>query len=185
MPRAAGQLRRRDHAGGRTRLDDGDRLVDRRAGGDEPAVRLHDQDRRRDRLRVEALAQPLQVAPDEGSDVGVHHGGARALELLDLRQHLVGEGEVRARQPGPQRLAHRALVGGIAIRVEETHRDGLDSLLRRDPIDDRRDVGVVERGQHRSVPIDPLPDLEAQVALHQRRGLLPSEVVGERNPDAA
>ena len=120
-----------------------------------------------------------------GADVGVHHGGARALELLDLRQHLVRKGEVRARQPGPQRLAHRALVGRVPIRVEETHRDGLDSFLRRDPIDDRRDVPVVERGQHHPVPVDPLPDLEAQVTLHQRRGLLPAEVVGERDADAA
>ena len=185
VPRAAGELRRRDHAGGRARLDDGDRLADRRARGDEPAVRLHDQDRRRDLLRVEAFAQPLEVAPDERSDVGVHHRGARALELLDLRQHLMREGEVRIRQPGPQRLAHRALVGRVPIRVEETDRDGLDPLLRRDPIDDGRDILVVERSQHRPVPVHPLPDLEAQVTLHQRRGLLPAEVVGERNPDAA
>ena len=39
--------------------------------------------------------------------------------------------------------------------------------------------------QHVPVPVEPFPDLEAQVPLHQRRGLLPAEIVGERDPDAA
>ena len=69
--------------------------------------------------------------------------------------------------------------------MEQTHRDGLDPVLGRDPVDDRGEVAAVEGRQHVPVPVEPFPDLEAQVPLHQRRGLLPAEIVGERNPDAA
>ncbi len=79
--------------------------------GRDPAVRLHDQDV----ARVAGLAQPraqaAQVAAEHRAHVGVHHGGAEALVLLDLREHLGGERHVGVGQEPREQLPGLAARG--------------------------------------------------------------------------
>ena len=62
------------------------------------AVGLHDQHLARVAGLAESLVEVAQVARERRADVGVDHGGAEALVLLDLRQHLGRERDVGAGQ---------------------------------------------------------------------------------------
>ena len=64
----------------------------------------------------------------------------------------------------------------IGERIEQAHGDRLD-LLGQQRIDGALGVGAIERALDRGPGIDPLVDDLAQIALDQRRRLLPGEVV--------
>ena len=67
-------------------------------------------------------------------------------------------------------------VSGIGVRVQEADGQGLD-LLGEEAVERSLHLGRVERLEHRAVGIDALVDLHAEIALHQRHGLLPREIV--------
>jgi hypothetical protein len=112
--------------------------------------------------------QAVEVAAHGRADIGVHGGGAEALELLDLRQHLGREGDVDAGQGGAERGGGFALVPAVAPGVEEADRDRLHRLLAQH-VDGALQRAGVERRQHRSVRAQPLAHRQAQAARHQGR----------------
>jgi hypothetical protein len=65
--------------------------------GGHAAVRLHDEHAAAIAGFRQARLEPAQVPGEHRAHVGVHHGGAEALVLLDLRQHLGRERHVRVR----------------------------------------------------------------------------------------
>ena len=156
----------------------------RRRRADQAAVRLHHQDRRAHVALGQRAAQPIEVARDQRRDVRVDHRRAGALELEHLGQHVRRQRHVHARQPLAQPRADRALVAGVAIGMEEAHRHRFDPG-RLQLVDRRIDVVRIQRRQHAALRIQPLAHAQAHRALDQRLGLLPTEVVGERNADAA
>ena len=84
---------------------------------------------------------------------------------------------------GAQEIADAPLVDRVQVGVEQADRDRDDLLLRQGP-GDLVDSGLVEGRQLAAARVQPLPDLEAQVARHQGPRLLEMDVV-ERRPDLA
>ena len=85
--------------------------ADRVGDGGDAAVRLHDQHVARDSPpRAAAPPRRPQVAGEHRAHVGVHHGRAEALVLLDLRQHLGGERHVGVGQQAGEEPARLPLV---------------------------------------------------------------------------
>ena len=109
-------------------------------------------------------------------DVRVDHGGAGALELLDLRQHLRGDGEVHRRRPGPDVLGDAVLVLGIHVRVQKTDGDGVD-LGGEQPRRGLLDAREVQGSDHPPLEIDALDHLAAQMPRHQGGRFFPLHVV--------
>ena len=118
----------RRHPAGRPREDPAGGEPDRIGHGREPAVRLHDQHRPRIARLGHTLGEAFEIAFEHGADVRVDHGGADPLELLDLREHLRGEGHVHPGQGAGERLGGDALVLRRAVGVQVAHRHRLDPL---------------------------------------------------------
>ena len=74
---------------------------------------------------AQPLLEPAEIAREHGPHVGVHHGGAEALVLLDLREHLGGERHVGAGQQAREESARRPLVPAVAVGMEIADGDGL------------------------------------------------------------
>ena len=64
-----------------------------------------DEERAAEARLVQPRRQAAEVARDDRADIGVHGGGGEALELLDLRQHVGGEGDIGVGQGGARRAA--------------------------------------------------------------------------------
>ena len=123
--------------------------------------------------RKPACAEPrlqiAHIAADLRADIGVHHRRRHALVLAILAQDLVRQRDEAAGQRGLDDLAGDALVLGIGVGVEEAHRDRVDAL------GGERGAGgahafAVEALAHFAGGVEPLVDLERQVARHQRAG---------------
>jgi hypothetical protein len=117
-----------------------------------------------------------QVAAHHRSDVGVDHGGRGALVLPVLRADHVRERHGRRGQQLLEEAAHQRLVRRVAVGVQEAHGHRLHAL----PLEPGRrplDGGGVQRQVHVAVDGEPLRDLAAQVARHERQGLGPEHVV--------
>jgi hypothetical protein len=160
--------RRRDAAGGA-----GERGADReprRLGHRSHAAMAQDHE---ESAAVARLFQPrreaVEIAPHHRRDVGVHGGGAEALEFLDLRQDVGREGDVEAGQRGAERGGGFPLVPGVAPGVEKADRDGLHRLLAQGG-DRAVQRARVEREQRGAVRAQPLAHRQAQAARHQRLG---------------
>jgi hypothetical protein len=85
--------------------------------------------RRGDAPGGERLLEAFEIAPHLGLHVRVEHGERRPLVLARLGPDV---GRHAYRQPGSDRLGDRpraALVGGVAIRVEERDHETLDALI--------------------------------------------------------
>ena len=76
------------------------------------------------------------------------------------------------------------LVRRVGERVDQAHRDRLD-LLGEQRIDGALGVGRIERALDVAAMVDALVHHLAQIALDQRRGLGPGEVVELRHPQRA
>src|SRR5437660_8954338 len=79
------------------------------------AVRLHDEDVARVAGLTEPVLEPAEVDAEPGPDIGIDHGGAEALVLLDLGENLRRERDVDARHEPLEGAPRRPLVAGIAI----------------------------------------------------------------------
>jgi hypothetical protein len=118
---------------------------------------------------------------DHRHDVGIDHRARGALIFLDLRQDLAAD---RKRQPGSEPL-HRGLdqllVRRIGIRVQEAHGDRLHAVAEQ-MAHGTFGVRGIERSYDVASMVHPLVDDDPQMALHQRRRLLPGDVVQARHP---
>ncbi len=130
------------------------------AHGEGSSVGPHDPDRTGPRLRLD----PLQVARDEGRDVGVDHGGGRPLVLPVFGEEIGGEGERDV--PSAQRVGHLPLVAGIGVGVEEDHRQRFGL---RHPVGERFELGGVEGLDLLAAGSQAASDPHPVVPGHQRR----------------
>ena len=140
------------------------------------AVRLHDEDVARVAGLAEPVLEPAEVDPEGGPDIGIDHGGAEALVLLDLGEDLGRERDVDARHEPLEGAPRRLLVAGVAIGMEVAHRDrGAAGAL--EPLDARSQRAWVERRGDLAVEADPLLHAEPARARHERNGRRHAQVV--------
>ena len=145
--------------------------------GREAAVRLHQQQARRNAGAVEPLAQRPQIGRDDRHHIGVDDRGRGALVLLDLGQHLAGDAERQVRRLAGDDVAQHQLVRRIG--------EGVQQADRRSPRPSRpaahrpRARRRPDRAARSTLPacVDPLVDHPAQIALDQRRAACPRRVV--------
>ena len=164
------------HPAGRARQHgaggEADRVDDRR----DPAVRLDDEDGARVAGADQSLAEAREVSRERGAHVGVDDGRADPLVLLDLREHLGRQRDVRPRQSLPERRLRRPLVAAVAVGVEVA--DG-DRLHARPPetLDGRAERPEGEGRLDPSVGAEPLPHPEPTRPRHERLGRGHAQVV--------
>src|SRR5262249_20716291 len=126
-------------------------------------------------VRAELLLEPADIARHHRPDVGVDRRRRRTLRLENLRQDLEARADVDAGELRLQDLLRAALVRRVDGRVDEDDRDGLEP----DAPDAARDPAhalLVERDDDLAAIVEPLVDLEAVAARHERRRRLPPEV---------
>ena len=138
----------------------------------------------RDAGAIEFLAQCGQIPRHDRHDIGVDHRGRSALVLFDLRQDLEADAAGQIRRPTRDDRFDHLLVSGIGKRVQQADGDGLD------PFGEQRvhrpfSVRRVERSLDLTPDIHPFIDHDAQIALDQRRRLLPGDVVEARHAQVA
>ena len=183
-PHAPRQVMHPRHPRRGTGLDDVDGKL---AGGVDrhhAAARLHDHDRRGDPDRPQVILHRARVAGDHGLDVGVDHGRAGALVLLDLGEHLGRDGYVCVRLHLRDEVAGTPLVGAVHVGVEVADRDRIDVLVEEAP-HRFANLGFVKGRVLPGLRVDPRGHLPAQVPGHQGGGLLPVDVVEPVHPHTA
>ena len=158
--------------------------VARRLGRHQPAARLHQQQRRAGADIGEAFLQPGQVARHDRLQAGVHDRGGGALIFLRLGQHAVADAGLDIRREALDDPGDDFLMCGVGVAVQQRHGDGLHALVEQPP-DGLLRFFRVERRQRRAVMRHALGDRAAQIARHQRRRLLPGDVVEARHAQIA
>ena len=108
--------------------------------------------------------------------VRVDHGRRRALVLAVLAGDLVRERDLAFEAELPQRRFGGELVRGIRVRMQERNGHAGDAVLLEDR-DRFLDRVLLERRVHAAVGIHPLGHRNAPVARHERRRMLPEQVV--------
>ena len=133
------------------------------------AVGLHDQHVTQLGVCLEPLIQARKIAAEHRSDVGVDHRSTQAVELLDLGNHLMGEGSVRVGKAAAYDFRSLLLMGGVEVREQETHRQRFGPLL--DQVLQVFDqCGLVQRPFHHTVGANSFRDAYPQVTGRQRLG---------------
>ena len=122
-------------------------------------------------------AHGAEMVADDGLDIGVGDGGGRALELLPLGQHLVGDADRDVRALFGEDFLCRALVVGRDEREEEVDGNRLDTAEGLDFAGDGTDALGIERVVDLAPGQNPLVHLVAVAPLYQRLGLDPGDVV--------
>ena len=149
-------------------LDDAGGVRDDRVRVENAAARLHHHEPASDAGPFDLGDHRTDVALDRRPDVGVDDGGRGALVLELLGEHVDREGDEGTGEHLPEDLAGPPFVGGVREGVEVADRDRLDpggpGALRRRP-----HSRLVERMEHLAARPRPLPDLEAELARHERR----------------
>ncbi len=97
-------------------------------GARDAARGLHHQ-RSRQAGRRGGLAEPAQVAAEQGGEVGVDRRGRAALVLAEAGQDLVRGGDVQAGQLAAQVLGDALLVAGVEVGEEQADRDRLGAAV--------------------------------------------------------
>ena len=165
-------------------LDD----IDRPLGGGhvrcQSTIRLHEEERRLDVSRIQALAQRGEISADDANDVSVDDCGRGTLVLLDLGQHLVGDADRKGRRFALDDLLDHQLMRRIGERIDEADGDRLH-LLRQQSLDLSCGIGRIKLAFDAAFGIDALVDDAAQITLHQRRRLLPGNVIEPRHAQRA
>ncbi|GBD41956.1 hypothetical protein HRbin39_01343 [bacterium HR39] len=153
-----GRLHRTHHAAGRAGEDGV--LAAEVPGVHQPAVALHEHEPH----APELACDPVHVRPQDGREIGVHHGGVAAADDLDERARLVGEGDLGEADLAGD-LAHPPLVLREAVGVHQHDGHRAEALV----------VGLlqaaarlllVERRPHPPVGHQPLGDLD-DARVHQ------------------
>ncbi len=144
-------------------------------GGD-TAMRLHDEDAAGIAGRRQPLLEAAEIAREHRPHIGVDHGGAEALVLLDLRQHLRRERNVGRRQQTREQPARGLLVPPVPVGMEVADGDRLD-LGPGQLAHGRLDRALVQRGFDGAVEADALAHVEPPRSRHQRDGRRHAQVV--------
>ena len=152
--------------------------------GHDAAGRLHDLQRPVEPDPVEAGPDPVDVRGHQRPHVGVDDGGRGALVLALLAQDLARERDVHLRQLLGEDRAEAPLVLGVEVGVEEADGHGLDARAAQAG-GELAALVLVELADDGAVGGDALVQLEAEVALDERRRLAPEEVVHVRDPQPA
>ena len=167
------------------------------------AVGLHDEDRAGDAGVAPALGEAVEVPARLRLEIGVRGGGREALELAELGDDLVRQGDLGVRVVLGDELTGAQLVARVQEREEEADADRLDAC--RLELEDRLDAALLveRRGDlarrdhalgHRLavLALDERPALERDV-LHQREVVRPlmapdvddvPEALGREHPRA-
>ena len=165
-----------DAAADRTRFHQRDRLAAAAFGGDDAAVRAHQQQRAVEAAAAQAGIELGDIFADLRPDIGVGRRGRGALELVPLARQLGAGGDEHAGQQ-PAHLRRRGLlVLGREVRVEKADRQRLDLLARagyRRAARARRSASGVRTWPD---PSTRSVDLEAQLARDQRRLAMEAQV---------
>src|SRR5215475_9556215 len=114
-----------------------------------------------------SLAEPPEVRRQGRTHVGIDHGGAEALVLLDLGEHFRGQGDVDAGQEALQDSARRLLVAAVGVGVEIADGDRAHSHPAQAP-HRRFQRAAIERGGDLAVEARALA--HAQPAPARREG---------------
>ena len=122
---SAADLHGAHHAGGGSREHRAHGLLARRRKRHDPTVRLGDVARAAQTCRIEPRAEPLDVARHDRAEVGVDDGGRKALELAELRRHLVRAGDEGLGKFLGQNGPHARLVARVDVGIEESDGDRL------------------------------------------------------------
>ena len=167
---------RTDHPGSRPRFDDVHRRFHRCLGGGEPTIRLHQEQRCGNALALKLLPQRGEIARHNRHDVGIDHRGRGALVLFNLGEDLEAYAAWQIRGPPRDDLFDHQFVSGIGERIQQADRDGLDPLSQQ-LVDRGFRVCWIKRPVNATMDIYAFIDDDAQIALHQRRWLVPGEIV--------
>ena len=158
---------RGDGTGGGTGQHRVRRGAARGAGGHHPPVALHQQEP----APESGVGEPPLGGPDVARHQRLHPavqgGGARALELADLREHLGAGADERVRPQLAGDPGRAPLVGGIRVGVEEVDDERLAARVaergHRPP-----ELVLVEGNDHPPLRVHALGDVEAELARDQR-----------------
>ena len=173
------EVRRRDHARGRPRLDHEDRPAAGGVGAEDAAARLHHEQLRLHARVGEPLLDPREVALDDRPDDGVDDGRGGAQVLAELGSDLGRERDGDAGQLLREDGADPLLVSRVDVRVQQADRDRLDLLAphQRGRLAHRV---VVERHEHLAGGPEALAHADRAVARDERLRLLEPRVVERR-----
>jgi hypothetical protein len=116
------QRRTPDNTSRWTGLDDVRRRIRRESRRSQPAVGLHQLQRRLDSQFAQSRIQRADVGSHHRLHIGVDDGGAGARILLDLRQYLTADGHRYARQRSTHLIGDRPLMRRIGIAVQQANR---------------------------------------------------------------
>ena len=155
-----------DHAAGRTGQHAV--LALEQAGVGQPAVRLHEHQRRTGPVRAGQFAgDPIDVAAQQRRQIRIDDSSIAARDQLHQRADAVGDRDLRKPDLVGQ-IGHARFVGGVAVAVHERHGHGADAGgvrgLERTP-----DTGFVERRDHLPACADPLVHLDDALVEHVRQ----------------
>jgi hypothetical protein len=149
----------------------------------QPAARLVDADPGPRQRLGEHRLQAADVARHDRLQIGVQNRGREALVFAKLGLDFRGQREMHIGQGVAQRARDRPLVRRVEIAEQKTDRTrfGAGSAHL---VDHLRELRPIDRGADGAVGEDPLGQLEAMRARHQRRRIVGIEVVHVR-PDLA
>ena len=163
-------------AAGGAGFEQADREGARRLGRDQAAGGVHEPQRAAEPELPQLALQAPDVAVHQRLDEGVRAGGGKALILPQLGNHVRRQADGHVGQCGADGGPRGALVGGIPVRMQEAHGDGVHAVggeaarLGGDRVEVERDEGV-------AVAVHALGHLQPAAARHQRLGILQEQVV--------
>ena len=163
--------------GGRTRCQQACGKAGGALDGEQAAAGVHHVQAADEPDLPEARLQGRQVVTHDGGEVGVQDGGGGALELRRLPQQRCRGADERSRHLGAHNLRRIVLVDCVHIGMQERDGKRADAAAGRQPGRGAHLVGV-QRSHHVAGVVQPLGDLEAVAARHQRRRRIPLDVVG-------
>jgi hypothetical protein len=116
------QRRRADDSADRSRKDCLDGVTLGSRGGHDATVGLHNMQRFPKATGMDLVLHAVQVALDDGGDVGVDDRRAGALVLAPLTRYPVGQGDGHTRQPAPEDLPNQQLVDRVGVGMQQADR---------------------------------------------------------------
>ncbi len=167
-----------DDARGGTRKRRAHRKPARHRGRHHAAVRLHDMETSFEAVARQRRAELFQVGADDRLQIGVDRRRRRSLELPDLRQDFRGDCDILIGPDGARGFRRGAFVGRIGVGVDEDDRQRLRALGAQ-AARGFLDGGEIDRLAQRAIRQSAFADLDAQVAIGDRREIAP-EAPGAR-----